>query len=150
MHKPYFAKYIPQKGEIKDSTKVMFKINNQWTEPCDFDSFLGPQIQEVAQGILCLCSEDIQVGDKVMEDGEYKELEWTVMMDSCLHSDKVFKVLAPISEGALSYVKAGNRFTRNDILVKEWGGSSIRKPIEFATITEDSYILIKGPDGKFH
>lgn len=60
--KTYFAKYLPAEGKITDATKVMFKINDEWTEPCDFDSFIGPDIQKVAQGKLFICSRDMKIG----------------------------------------------------------------------------------------
>jgi len=38
----------------QEGTNVMFRINGEWTPPCNFDSYFGDEIQQIAGGVLCL------------------------------------------------------------------------------------------------
>lgn len=98
---------------------------------------------------LYLCSRNInsiEYGEKVYFDDTNT---WDVISSINFDENHVIKVIGKISLGA-TWVKEGDEFDRNDLLVHEWGGSSVRKPIEFAKITEESKILIKDPYGHFH
>lgn len=122
----YFTKYLPIDEEITDGTKVMFLINRKWTEPCDFDSFIGPQIEKVAQGKLFLCSTDIRVGDKFIHNTNATNTEQT-----CLTIDKenniiqdeehnffmlhfCFKIIGVITKEAV-WVTEGMTFDENEV-----------------------------------
>lgn len=122
-NKPYFTKYFPTKGRInKEGTNVMFKIGGKWTEPCDFDSFIGPAIQEVAGGVLFLCSKDIKVGDivdELLNTGEYEKFEIHTPND--VNLERQFKVIGEISPDALSFVKEGDEFEHDELFANGVG-----------------------------
>lgn len=42
-------KPVPIGVELEWEPQFRFKIDGKWTEPCDFDSFLGPHIEEVKE-----------------------------------------------------------------------------------------------------
>ena len=95
----YFAKYFPVEGRINDEgSNVMFFINGEWTEPCDFDSLLGAGIEKIAGGVLFLCSHDIQVGDEVnvhWNDGVVTK-EVVEQSNHWLSTELVYKVIGEI------------------------------------------------------
>lgn len=68
---------------------------------------------------------------------------------------QLFKVIGPISPEA-TWVKEGDEFDKTQLLVLEWGGSSIRKHInmiDFSTLkmgTTYPKIFVKGLCGHFH
>ena len=128
--KKYFAKYQPIHDRInEEGTNVMFKIDGEWTEPCNFDSFLGLEIEKIAGGVLIICSRDIQVGDKVIHNnpinkvlynteltvseilpsGSYRMKEGGIFFNS-----ELIKVVGEISEDA-SWVKEGDEFDQEEI-----------------------------------
>lgn len=74
--KPYFAKYLPVEGEIKDG-QMGISINNALYTHAEH---LGKEYGKPVK--LFLCSRDIQVGDTVHYLYDY-DIEWVV--------DKVFK-----------------------------------------------------------
>lgn len=69
----YKTEYLPIPDRINDEgTNVMFYINNEWTQPCDFDSLIGPDIKSIAGGILFLCNkktEPIELADQTLKAG---------------------------------------------------------------------------------
>jgi hypothetical protein len=130
--KQYFAKYLPVEGKIIDEEMVMFKIDDTWTEPCSFDSYLGSNIQEVKQGKLFLCSEDIKLNDTYYHDsfcpypdGEIADTNTKVMNAHMMitnegpdyEGDTSFKVIGEISSDALSFVKEGDKFDEDEISI---------------------------------
>ena len=79
----YITKYIPVSNRInEEGTNVMFLINGEWTKPSDFDSFLGPDIQSVAGGVLYLCSDEstpIELADQSLDEGlEFNQNEFEI------------------------------------------------------------------------
>jgi hypothetical protein len=79
----FVTKYIPVPNRINEKgTNVMFLINGEWTEPCDFDSYLGPDIQAVAGGVLFLVNEEsepIELANQNLQEGlEYDRNEFEV------------------------------------------------------------------------
>lgn len=112
----YFVKWLPNREiKITDPHKVMFKIEDKWTEPGESDSYLGNQIEEVAQGELSLCTHEISPGDTVMQDGIYIEFKWTLMMDSCLSASDVFKKVGIIMKEDIPNMKEGHTYTEYDV-----------------------------------
>lgn len=82
----YITKYIPFPNRINiEGTNVMFLINGEWTKPCSFDSYIGPDIQSAAGGVLCLCNDEqniIELANQSLNEGlEFDrndfELKWT-------------------------------------------------------------------------
>ncbi len=126
--KPYFAEYIPVKGKIKDEEMVMFKINGKWTQPCSFDSYLGPDIEDVAQGVLFICSRNVQINDEIYGT---REGGWdTQHKGIAIEKDKgyffimegkkktrlydCYKIVGSVSPNA-TWVKRGDRFEVDDL-----------------------------------
>lgn len=71
MEYKYITKYLPIPNRINpDGSNTMFLIDNEWTEPMDFDSIMGSGIQDVAGGILFLVSdsnEPIELADQTLD-----------------------------------------------------------------------------------
>lgn len=69
----YKTKYLPIPDRINDEgTNVMFRINDEWTPPSDFDSLIGPEIQGVGGGVLFLYNEKtepIELVDQTLKAG---------------------------------------------------------------------------------
>lgn len=69
----YKTEYLPIPDRINDEgTNVMFHINDEWTQPCDFDSLIGPDIKSIAGGVLFLCNkktEPIELADQTLKAG---------------------------------------------------------------------------------
>lgn len=78
MNKPYFAKYLPVEGEIKEGDKVFHKGEiltaksyDSWFTKWDFVEKSIPPVEydkDCKKVKLFLCSRDIQVGDKIRND----------------------------------------------------------------------------------
>jgi hypothetical protein len=116
--KKYFAKYLPVGSRINEKgDNVMFKIDNRWTEPTDFDSFLGPDIQEVAGGVLFLCSKDITQEDYLKEGVVHLYFN-----PQSKDEEKPFKVIGEISPDA-TWVKEGDEFDEYEQLWKDEEGT---------------------------
>lgn len=151
--KKYFAKYLPVEGEIKIGDKLRSESigkgpvtvteiskdgNIYWTDELDFadpmgESYFGIRKEKAVKlSPLMLCSRDIQAGDRpYTPDGHFHDEP----VLSYEHEAKIliekgwFKVIGVISSDA-KWVKEGEEFDRNDLLVLEWGGSSIRVTID--------------------
>lgn len=114
---------------------------------------------------LFLCSRDIQIGETFIllsnplgfapKERVMDRLFEKVIEENPMLSDFIFKVLGPISPKA-TWVKEGDELDENDLLVLEWGGSSIRMPINMVDFSKldigTTYpkILVKGSCGYFH
>jgi hypothetical protein len=126
--KPYFAKYLPVEGEIKD---MMIHPKNH-PEPMSVKGLPAPPIAYSKNGWipvkLFLCSRDIQVGDKIFcPDGNNPTKEWNVIasVGDATASNQVsihlvprgaYKVIGEISPDA-TWVKEGDKFEEDEIKV---------------------------------
>jgi len=166
--KKYFAKFLPIKGKPLEggwafctheepnlgSYSLIHLIGKEWEF---YKAQNGWYPAEKAK--LFLCSKDIKPGDKVYElykDGRIsKEFEWTWAMDSCLHSEGVFKVIGEISQEA-SWIKEMDEIDENKIRIiytcekgsecdMHFGKQVCTAPHEIIDT-----IKIKGPCGHFH
>ena len=77
----FITKYLPVTNRINEKgTNAMFLINGEWTKPCDFDTYIGPDIQAVAGAVLFLVnpnSEPIELANQnLQEDIEYNRNEF--------------------------------------------------------------------------
>lgn len=65
--KVLFATYIPiSKEQSTLGDQYIFRVNEKWTEPRDFDSLLGADIQDAVPVRMFLCTRDIKVGEEVL------------------------------------------------------------------------------------
>lgn len=175
MSKKYYAKYRPVSGRINDvGDNVMFKINNEWTEPCDFDSFLGSGIQEVAGGVLYLCSKDIQVGDKVIHNNPINQVKYgseltikEILPSGCYSveeggvyvNEELIKYVYEISPKSI-WIKQGDEFDEEDIEISKYpmcpkccaisNDGFCPHEIECEIDKKRTLVFIKGPCGHFH
>lgn len=115
--KTYFAKYLPVEGEIKEGDRYRYKgypmtplIEGRGNRNVQM---IGKPLEKVK---LFLCSEDIQVGDNVIDPGT-KNLSSETVLDKedleFLNSVRAFKVIGEISPEAV-WVKEGDEFDRPD------------------------------------
>lgn len=125
--KTFFAKYLPVEGELNKGD-ISF-----WD---DSEGFLSEKFFTVTESVLAhayamrwkkyklfLCSRDIQVGDtyhySITEidvcDSEIR-LE-QIKEQEKLHGQKRFKVIGVVSSDALSYVKDGDEFDAEQLLI---------------------------------
>lgn len=204
--KPYFAKYIPVEGEIKDGDYYLlyshgmksgtrskqqgageYAIEPKWTT----HQYSGSTIDKLSnhtpigdrrKAKLFLCSRDIKEGDKVYKEGIagaigeevlkiahdgiygnvaiYRQEDGSETSDFCTN---LFKAIGEISPGALSFVKEGDRFDKEDIrifktcnsykskvLTKLLGRKWEHKEDYVITPGKVIYVKIKGEDGKFY
>lgn len=123
--KPYFAKYFPVEGEIKEGDSF-FENDNlvlNWDNLEDLP-YINAKLY-IKKAKLFLCSRDIQVGDKVrLENGEQVEIvtltnhekdTFGVKSDSIWGNySKVFKVVGEVSLGA-KWVKEGDEVDENQV-----------------------------------
>lgn len=127
--KPYFTKYLPVEGEIKEGQTGISINNATYTH----FNHLGKNYGKPAK--LFLCSRDIQVGDNVFykeEQTKFEKIdhdegypEWVFSNSQTYHAptngkiwDKEippFKVIGEISPEALTYVKKGDEFDEESI-----------------------------------
>lgn len=139
MNKPYFTKYIPVEGEIKEGDIFVFQDNdppeifkcsgltddthlkvasdNEWGYG-DWAKCYSRKVK------LFLCSKDIQVGDRVRRDGmigegilqkpNYVQYEEVGVLDPSI---EFFKVIGEVSPNALTFVKEGDEFTEDQISI---------------------------------
>jgi len=158
--KPYFAKYLPVPGEIKEGD-LMFMIGSPTLLRAGGDNFNNSAYTKVK---LLLCSRDIQVGDMTRStiNPDLDELKALSVNDGKVllageeefevELNRVFKVIGEISPEAI-WVKEGDEFDEDQVRVCEWDdGDEFVIPVkEFKEGKQDSYkIEIKGPCGHFH
>lgn len=155
--KKYFAKYLPVEGKITDPEMVMFKIDGKWTEPCEFESFVGNEIEEVKQGKLFLCSRDIQVGDMCYKGNDYSLAASIIPKHKealeYLMKEDYHKVIGQISPNA-QWVKEGDEFDEEELCCYLRAGFNSGSQDHELPFTERDpsrlYYGIKGPCGHFH
>lgn len=126
-NKPYFAKYLPVEGEIKEGDKCLMYLGSNYLLPTiqtyDGVSHLGKEDKLMK---FFLCSRDIQVGSKftwgniktriedvvehILKDGRIIDSSGTyhTIEDTFLEFD--FKVIGEISPEA-TWVEEGDEFT---------------------------------------
>lgn len=133
MNKPYFTKYLPVQGEIREGDIALYEAFGFGAVDfrhgsLHYTSFPKPGTVTMPVGSLddkrpyklFLCSRDIQVGDKV-----YGREEKVIDAGLCLALDcpdvyeaitsDHFKVIGEISPDALSYVKEGDEFDEEQV-----------------------------------
>lgn len=136
----YFTKYIPVEGEIEegdyyfDGTLLNQKLSSEsWR--------VGKSWRKVK---LFLCSRDIQVGDKIKDEGDLsQEFELNNEYYLRLYKEKGctnhFKVIGEISPDAISYVTEGQEFEESKVGRCFYGDTC-----------PGGKVKIKGPCGHFH
>lgn len=113
--KPYFAKYLPVEGEIKEGSIILLDNGTPViVGPAGIDLFTGHSIVK-----LFLCSRDIQVGDKIKDENDLTvEYELNNISYLNLYKEKElnyhFKVIGEISPDA-TWVKEGDEFQKDEI-----------------------------------
>jgi hypothetical protein len=125
--KPYFAKYLPVEGEIKEGDLITGG-NCIFVVPYDSSQYKIRSSDKKVK--LFLCSRDIQVGDKVTgENGTVGKVSQTFGEDKVVsfncdwEGDKpnnAFKVIGEISPNA-KWVKEGDEFDEDQISPYECG-----------------------------
>lgn len=128
--KKYFVKAIPREGKIEVGDYVFFKINGKWTGPADFDSILGPQIEDVKRAVFYLCSRDIKVGDvatEELDDGSFEDFEIHTENDifkDFIEAGLQFKIIDQISPDAAKWVNEDDEFDDYEL----WWFSKLHAP----------------------
>jgi hypothetical protein len=142
--KPYFAKYLPEEGEIKEGDCVQVKSHNSDNIPLlgagavftvlRKDNSTGREYLEDGKGTLCpaenaqkvklfLCSRDIQVGDSACAKGTFHNIagfEWKEHHAKEYNNNAdgyYYKVIGEISPEAV-WVKEGDEFDEDDLVFK--------------------------------
>jgi|SRR5581483_5516319 len=153
--KPYFAKYLPVEGEIKEGDLVANTassgLEHRWIARWDIKNY-APTTKKVK---LFLCSRDIKVGDKVLLGSHQSPDEAKPLHPDDFERGKhlgCYKVLGEISPEA-TWVKEGDEFEGSEVqqcyFYKTRYGYSKEHPWtenhERVTLFE-----IKGPCGHFH
>lgn len=119
--KQYFVKAIPREGKIEIGDYVFFKINGKWNGPADFDSMLGPQIEDVKRAVFYLCSRDIKIGDvatEELDDGSFEDFEIHTKNDifkDFIEAGLQFKLIERISPDALKWVTEDDEFDEYEL-----------------------------------
>lgn len=140
--KPYFTKYLPVEGEIKEGETGISINNATYTHY----NHLGKDYGKPAK--LFLCSRDIQVRDKLQTiSGVKTQVEYPSQLENFPY-DKLFKVIGEISPEA-TWVKEGNEFDEDDwqFVVYE---IDARIELPKYPIPRFANLEIKGPCGHFH
>ncbi len=173
--KLYFAKYLPVEGEIKEgdwfwsTPEVQGKKLWQNTSAISVTSNIlsGYHLQKIK---LFLCSRDIQIGDKYLEHTQVRPdrySEFTADDETFFYEpnriENAFKVAGPVSEGALTFVKEGDEFDKDEIKIFKYADSYDSKLItemlgdkwehgkhHIITPGKVAFVKIKGADGKFY
>lgn len=109
--KPYFAKYLPVEGEIKEGDMYWFNGSPTELRKDNNDAHGMCSCKKVK---LFLCSRDIQIGDKVRwltGNGEWGN---SVVTGDPSKLIETYKVIGEISPEAI-WVKEGDEFDEGDI-----------------------------------
>lgn len=178
MSKKYFAEYIPVEGEIKEHSMVFadgklgtvvyaskYGIGYEVEFPDERNVFpFTPEYIKPAK--LCLCSRDIQIGDKVIgshkiegvyfgksQSGDFI-INWEDGNTVCgLHDPDAFKVIGKISPDAI-WVTRGMEFDEDDVCIMATDKHfDISNPIEVVKKEDigEIWVEIKCPTCKtFH
>lgn len=159
MNKPYFAKLLPVKGEIKEGDLCTCPhkgkgINVGKGQPKQvIVLFTYTKARHLCKDCtkvkLFLCSRDIQVGDKIHSDGlegeyigtpdNFAYIKTSDGHTSSRRPETCFKVIGEISPDA-TWVKEGDEFDESDIDHGGWVDEDLKTIL----------IKIKGPCGHFH
>jgi hypothetical protein len=157
MSKPYFTKYLPVEGEIKDGDMYYNEtVGKTLRCLCATGFTKGDKLVK-----LFLCSRDIQVGDElrtltgketipITGIGGDKEIE---ILQVGIDNKKLFKVIREISPEA-TWVKEWDEFDEDeyDYRYKDKHGWDIVKDINVISPQfRHLYVIgLKGPCGHFH
>lgn len=157
--KPYFAKYLPVDGEVKDGDIVL--IQGRFVE-----SRTGPYTKKFTQKYhLFLCTKVIKTGDKVFTpslekgvvtgwDEDYKCWTFSTSSHNMAKPGVLFKAIGPISPDA-EWVKEGDEFEESEvdltgtIFYRDKYGLSRHHPWS-EVYSKEKYHLVKGPCDHFH
>jgi hypothetical protein len=151
MSKPYFTKYLPVEGEIKDGDMYYNEtVGKTLRCLCATGFTKGDKLVK-----LFLCSRDFKVGSikTNIETGEETLLENDAMVQLARMQQGVLVVkIGEISPDALTYVKEGDEFDEYDYRYKDKKGWDIVKDISVISPQFRHLYLIglKGPCGHFH
>jgi hypothetical protein len=160
---PYFAKYLPVKGEIKEG-EICFVDDGQGnTGYLPFKKVYTTQGEPFPKKVkLFLCSRDIQVGDKCVgfTGGEWFDVtvsDPTKLIDT-------YKVIGEISPEA-TWVKEGDEFDEDEWRERYWD-TEVNRFLNWKVETVDDentnivnalkegilkkLVELKGPCGHFH
>lgn len=125
MNKPYFTKWIPVEGEIKEGDTIIY-TNGATQHIAEYRSPYYDKYSNLKKLKLFLCSRDIQIGDKdihtgIMQDyGEeiVKEVKYQHQLDfmrgvSEANKTEIFKVIGEPSPKAI-WVEEGMEFDEDE------------------------------------
>lgn len=150
--KPYFARYLPVEGEIKDKALVLDKDRNKIghiTYPDNADGIYEVEYLDGTSGgcdhfelvKLFLCSRDIQVGDRIWnqhsgygkvmeidEENQYLGVKYDIEDWECEEDFKyIIEVIGEISPEAI-WVKEGDEFDESQINKQFYNDSGVSSP----------------------
>lgn len=176
MNKPYFTKYLPVEGEIKEGDRALLgktTITNIIDKQYLAEIKKNKKMADFKKVKLFLCSRDIQVGDtvrclhnkttgvvtKIVNQANKKKGE--VILDNIIHygerwftvKSQLYKVIGEISPNAI-WVKEADEFSEDEwIRCTIWkDGTFVEHNGKDATLSplETYGAKIKGPCGHFH
>lgn len=134
--KPYFTKYLPVEGEIKEGDSVAF--NGDTTNVFKIGPKVTVLLEKDKKVKLFLCSRDIQVGDKFTQKGIdmlHPTARFTCIgftKDGDIKDDDnhayaaatVYKVIGEVSPEAI-WVKEGMEFEESEVKITHIDDESI-------------------------
>lgn len=152
-NKPFFAKYIAVEGEIKEGDKYIHPLTGRLETAIHVHGSKTHPYQPIK---LFLCSRDIQVGDKVINQlGE----EFVIKDGGDLVSaklNKCYKVIGEISPEA-TWVKEGDEFDEyrwiwepGEDMETEYLTEEEKQKGRYEIKTWANQIAVKGPCGHWH
>jgi len=146
--KQYFAKYLPVEGGIKEGD-IILDIFSQYSKAhkSNLQSRNPPKVKYK----LFLCSRDIQVGDKVLDE---EFCDWIVQENDLKALHLLTKVIGEISPDA-RWVKEGDEFDADTEVMPILDRRIINfdSQMDWTEAEYEHYIKfykLKGPCGHFH
>lgn len=150
-NKPYFAKYLPVEGEIKEGDKVLVSrpmgafigtvVSNKIVSDNNVLMYSLNEVEK-AKVKLFLCSRDVKMGDKVkIEGGSFNDYEID-REEQIFNGHLFYKIIGEISPEA-TWIKEGDEFDITDVKRIAIG---IGNPVG----SEYHIYEILGPCGHFH
>ncbi len=155
--KPYFVKYLPVPGEIKEGDKFIVPDSNVIYERNILGTHDRSHVEKKVK--LFLCSRDIQVGGKVVYEAHLdfgvqlvtniEDDEVVLLNDgSKTHAHNLLKVMGEISPEA-TWVKEGQEFDEDDWQFAVYDFDE-RRELPKNPIPKFANLEIKGPCEHFH
>lgn len=158
--KKYFAKYLPVEGGIKKGDYYFSSVTGVIHTANEDYEIISTVIESKDKKVkLFLCSRDIELKDIVYYNGKAWMVSNVEIQEPYLTVEEAtaygaYKIIGEISPDTFSYVKEGNEFDEDEVVVQiidELGYQTDIIPItNILDLSESDKILIKGPCGHFH